>query len=116
MRVEVLTGIERRRKWNDDQKRAIVAAAFAPGAKVADVARHADINSGQIYRWRKDFRSVPASGFAEIVVASDTSVPVQTTCDPVIDVETGLLRVRIWASAPPDLAAAIVQALNGGRG
>jgi transposase len=38
-RVEVITGRERRRRWTEDQKRAIVAESFAPGAMVSDVAR-----------------------------------------------------------------------------
>jgi len=37
-RVEVITGPERRRRWSDEEKRAIVAASFAPGAVVRDVA------------------------------------------------------------------------------
>jgi len=37
--VEVLVGPERRRRWSAEQKRAIVAAAFRPGAMVRDVAR-----------------------------------------------------------------------------
>jgi transposase len=48
--VQVITGIARRRRWSQDQKRAIVAAAFAPGASVAEVARQADLCPGQIYR------------------------------------------------------------------
>src|SRR3982074_229226 len=51
-RFEVITGPERRRRWSEDQKRAIVAESFAPGAVVSDVARRADISAGQIYRWR----------------------------------------------------------------
>jgi hypothetical protein len=31
-RVQVMTGVGRRRRWSQDQKRAVVAAAFAPGA------------------------------------------------------------------------------------
>jgi hypothetical protein len=31
-RVEVLPGAERRRRWTAEQKRSIVAEAFAPGA------------------------------------------------------------------------------------
>jgi transposase len=34
-RVEVITGVERRRNWSDEQKRAIVAESFAPGAIVS---------------------------------------------------------------------------------
>ena len=38
-RVEVLSGPERRRRWSAEQKRSIVAEAFAPGASVCEVAR-----------------------------------------------------------------------------
>jgi Transposase len=52
--VEVLAGPERRRRWSIEQKQAIVAAAFEPGAVVRDVARRADVTSSLIYRWRRD--------------------------------------------------------------
>ena len=48
--VEVLAGPERRRRWSIEQKQAIVAAAFEPGAVVRDVARRADVTSSLIYR------------------------------------------------------------------
>ena len=67
-RVEVLSGPERRRRWSAEQKRSIVAEAFAPGASVCEVARRRDVVPGQIYRWRHDLRSA-AAGFAEVVVA-----------------------------------------------
>ena len=44
----------------EEQKRAIIAASFAPGAVVSDVARRADISAGQIYRWRQELRAAPA--------------------------------------------------------
>jgi transposase-like protein len=42
-RVEVLTGPERRRKWPDETKIAIVAEALADGVVVSDIARRHDI-------------------------------------------------------------------------
>ena len=39
MRIEVLGGVERRRRWSDDEKMRIIAETLAPGAKVAAVAR-----------------------------------------------------------------------------
>src|SRR5271170_3920771 len=54
--VEVLAGPERRRRWSVEQKRAIVAAAFAPGAMVREVARQTDVTPSLIYRWRRIFR------------------------------------------------------------
>ena len=67
--MQIIPGYERRRSWSEEQKRAIVAAAFAPGAIVADVARRADFCAGQIYRWRQAIRST-GGGFSEVVVAA----------------------------------------------
>src|SRR5258708_11939688 len=66
--VEVLAGPERRRRWSVEQKQAIVAAAFGPGAVVRDVARRADVTASLIYRWRRDLRAA-ANGFAQVLVA-----------------------------------------------
>ena len=43
--VHVLTGPVRRRIWLPEEKAALVAAAFAPGAVVAEVARRADVKA-----------------------------------------------------------------------
>ena len=66
--VEVLASPERRRRWSSEQKQAIVAAAFAPGAVVRDVARQADVTSSLIYRWRRDLQAA-ANGFARVLMA-----------------------------------------------
>src|SRR5580704_14842096 len=71
--VEVLVGPERRRRWSVEQKQAIVAAAFGPGAVVRDVARQADVTPSLIYRWRRDLRAA-ANGFAQVLVAPAGSV------------------------------------------
>jgi transposase len=108
--VHVITGIERRRRWSQDQKRAIVAAAFAPGASVAAVARQADLCPGQIYRWRRALAAAP--GFAQVVVAAPEPVP-SDAGRPAIEVAFGdSARVRIPGAMPPDLAAAVLRALR----
>ena len=113
-RVEVITGRERRRRWTEDQKRAIVAESFAPGAMVSDVARRADISSGQIYRWRQELRATPVSGFTPVLIAESPVTNTEDGCRaaPAIELEfTGNVRVRIPVSVSPDLAAAVVKAL-----
>src|SRR5712691_8665221 len=90
-RVEVITGPERRRRWSDEQKRAIVAASLAPGAVVREVARRTDVCPGQIYRWRQEFRAV-ADGFAQVLIApaeSPVSIAAkEAVCgEPAIEVE-----------------------------
>jgi transposase len=37
--VEVVTSVERRRRWPEEEKGRIVAESYAPGAVVSDVAR-----------------------------------------------------------------------------
>jgi transposase-like protein len=71
-RVEVISGLERRRRWSEERKRTIVAEAFAPGASVSAVARRTDIGTGQIYRWRRELCDAVA-GFAQVVVAPPPS-------------------------------------------
>ena len=108
--VEVLTGPERRRRWSNEQKQAIVAAAFKPGAVVRDVARQADVTSSLIYRWRRDLRAA-ANGFAQ-VLAAPAGDSVAASPIPAIEIEfAGNVCVRIPALVSPALAAAVVEAL-----
>ena len=109
-RVEVLAGPERRRRWSVEQKQQIVAAAFRPGAVVRDVARQADVTPSLIYRWRRDLRAA-ATGFAQVLVAPGSD-GVAIGPAPAIEIEfSGSARIRIPASMPPALAAAVVAAL-----
>jgi transposase len=114
-RVEVITGVERRRRWSDDEKRAIVAESFAPGAVVAEVARRADISPGQIYRWRQEVRAAVV-GFAPLLIAAPAAVEsTGPPChgEPAIELEfAGKTIVRIPRSIPAELAAAVVKALS----
>ena len=108
-RVEVLSGPERRRRWSTEQKRSIVAEAFAPGASVREVARLRDVAAGQIYRWRRDLRS-DATGSAEVVIAPDQSERSGTV--PALTIELGRdILVRIAATAPAALVTAVIKAL-----
>jgi transposase len=115
-RVEVITGPERRRRWSDEEKRAIVAASFAPGVVVRDVARRAEVCPGQIYRWRQELQSA-ANGFAQVLIAPPEAASARTAneavcAEPVVEVEfAGKVRVRIPASIPAALAASIIKAL-----
>jgi len=108
--VELLAGPERRRRWSFEQKQAIVAAAFGPGAVVRDVARQADVTPSLIYRWRRDLRAA-ANSFAQVLV-SPAGDGVTAPAVPAIEIEfAGNARVRIPASVSPALAAAVVAVL-----
>ena len=114
-RLQIITGPERRRSWSEEQKRAIVSAAFAPGAIVADIARRADVCAGQIYRWRQELRST-GGGFSEVVIAAvddRSSDRAALGPAPAIEIEfADRARLRIAALTSPELAAAVVRALR----
>ncbi|SDE90755.1 IS66-like element accessory protein TnpA [Rhodospira trueperi] len=56
MRQEILTGVERRRRWSVAQKMAIVDEAAGPPGRVAEVARRHDVSRQQVYHWRRELR------------------------------------------------------------
>ena len=55
MKGEIL-GVERRRRWSDGEKLAILAAVGVNGATVTEVARRHEITRSQIYGWRRDLK------------------------------------------------------------
>lgn len=55
MRVEIL-GHERRRRWRDDEKLAIVMSVGVAGATITEVAHRHDVTRQQIYTWRRELK------------------------------------------------------------
>ena len=53
MRVEVLSGVERRRQWSDDEKARIVEETLVPGARVVEVARRNAVSASLVFGWRR---------------------------------------------------------------
>ena len=69
--VTVISGLERRRVWTDEQTRALVAAACEPRASVAEIARRADLCPGQLYRRWRDLAEPVSADFAAVTVSSE---------------------------------------------
>src|SRR5712671_6774464 len=74
--VEVITSVERRRRWSRSEKERIVAAALEPGAIASAVAREAGIHASQLYRWRQELcgPARAAAGFAAVTIATQPGV------------------------------------------
>ena len=43
----------KRRHWDDNEKREIVAQTRVPGVSVSRVARRYDVNANLVFKWRK---------------------------------------------------------------
>jgi transposase len=76
MRVEVLDGLERRRRWSQDDKARIVEETLAPGAKVTEVARRNGVAASVVFTWRRQARTVEQVGprFAPVQIAAVEAV------------------------------------------
>jgi transposase len=56
-RVEVITGVARRRRWPRSEKARIVAESYAPGANATAVAVRHGLHRNQIFAWRRQLRN-----------------------------------------------------------
>ena len=73
-RVEIITSVQRRRRWTAAEKMRLVEATFGPGMTVSLVARQNGIAPNQLFAWRRLAAqgALTATGAGEEVVpASD---------------------------------------------
>ena len=112
--MTLMSGPERRRRWTDEQKFALVEAAFSPGSSVAAVSREADVCTGQLYRWRKalGWTKTAPSFVPAVMMADQRSTPGSAADAATITVELGGARVKIASDASPALVAATLRALR----
>jgi transposase len=50
--MEIIAGVERRRRWRPEEKLRILAELDEPGAKFAEVARRHEVSRGLLWQWR----------------------------------------------------------------
>src|ERR1700751_6397044 len=74
-------GAARRRQYPEALKRQMVAETEVPGASVSIVARRHDVNSNQLFRWRRQLlpkAAVESGAMGPVAVASDSDRPQRT--------------------------------------
>lgn len=82
--MEIITGVERRRRWRLDEKLRIVAEAEAPGACFVEIARRYDVSRGLLWNWRRQVRSgelraAEAAAFLPVHVVPDAPAATMAT-------------------------------------
>ena len=70
-RVEVVTSVQRHRRWTPEQKLEIVKQTNEPGSSVSLVARQHGLTAAQLFQWRKAY----LEGSLVAVGANETVVP-----------------------------------------
>jgi transposase len=58
-RVELITGVLRRRRWTSSEKLVLVQETYQAGKIVSLVAREAGITASQLFQWRKAYSGLP---------------------------------------------------------
>jgi transposase len=121
--VEVITSVQRRRRWSRAEKERIVAAALEPDASASEVARAAGIHVSQLFRWRQQLCErvqIPAA-FNPVAIAAEAApaspvVPAVTEPGGTIEIEfaTGG-RMRITGPVDARTVSALMKALAKGK-
>lgn len=111
-RMEVHQSVGRRRRWSAEDKSRIVAASFAPGANVSEVARQNDISPQHLFQWRHAARK------GQLVLSLDDDVtfaPVMLEPPRVrgLAVEIGGAVIQVTRDTDLSLLGAVVRALQG---
>jgi transposase len=57
--LEVITSVQRRRRWSRAEKERIVAAVLEPGVAASEVAREAGIHTSQLADLNDQVRAAP---------------------------------------------------------
>jgi transposase len=113
-RLEVITGIGRRRRWTDEEKARIVAESLDPATTPSAVARRYGLHASQLFVWRQQLAASvapKAPAFMPVVVAEDSAAPVEAAGR--MEIALGPVVVRVGADVD---AAALRRVLEVVRG
>jgi len=128
-RVEVITGVERRRDWTDEEKLAIVVESCADGVVISEVARRHGLRPQQLFAWRNEFRRREAArlqcggtpAFAPVMIAHDRPAaadapavggPVSGAGAALIEIVLDGVTVRLHGAADAKTLAAVLRAVK----
>jgi len=83
--MEIITGVERRRRWSAGEKVRIVAETEQPGAGIAEIARRYEISRGLLWNWRSQvrrgaLRPEPQSVFVPVQLLGEPPAAEPATC------------------------------------
>ena len=114
-RIEVITGVGRRRRWTDEEKAWIVAESLDPATMVSAVARRYGLHASQLFTWRQQLaapaaREAPA--FLPVVVAeSGGAAPAEMAGR--IEIALGPAVVRVGADVDVAALRRVLEVLRG---
>lgn len=122
--MDTTSRVKRRHKvWPEALKREIVAACLVPGASVSMVARQYDVNTTQVFTWRRlyaEASDAPVPQLLPVVVTTEQPAALPTASPPppapsadVIEIELPSgYRVRIGSTIKAAALRVVLDALE----
>jgi transposase len=103
-RIEVITGVGRRRRWSDEDKARIVAESLDPATTASAVARRHGLHVSQLFTWRQQQLQRSASraetiggpAFVPVLLSEDGAAPAEAAAGR-MEIVLGSVVVRIGA-------------------
>ena len=109
-------GATKRRQYSDALKRQMVAETLEPGASVSIVARRHDVNSNQLFRWRRQLlpkTAIESSVMVPVEIAPDGDRPRRADRDGVIEMVFGCgARVRLRGEVSSETLRQVIELLR----
>jgi transposase len=114
-RLEVITGVGRRRRWTAEDKARIVAESLDPATASSAVARRYGLHASQLFVWRQQLqRSAAALGgpaFVPVLVAEDGAAPAEAAGR--MEIALGPAVVRVGADVDAAALRRVLEAVRG---
>ena len=109
-------GPTKRRQYSEALKRQMVAETQAPGASVSIVARRHDVNSNQLFRWRRQLlpkAMIESGAMVPVEIAPDGGRPRRTDREGVIEIAFGCgARVRLRGEVSSERLRQVIELLR----
>ena len=109
-------GPTKRRQYSEALKRQMVAETQLPGASVSIVARRHDVNSNQLFRWRRQLlpkAAIESGAMLPVAVAPDEGRPRRTDREGVIEIAFGCgARVRLRGEVSSQTLRQVIELLR----
>src|SRR5438270_5228568 len=81
-RLEVITGVGRRRRWSDEDRARIVAESLDPATTASAVARRYGLQASQLFAWRQQLQrrasavgTIGGPAFVSMLMTEDGTAP-----------------------------------------
>jgi transposase len=116
-RLEVITGVGRRRRWSLEEKARIVAESLDPATTSSAVARRHGLHASQLLVWRQQLQRSASSaetsgapGFVPVLLAEDSAAPAEAAGR--MEIALGSVVVRVGADVDGPALRRVLEAVR----